>query len=138
MDHDKGDWEHEVKRDKALDKIAELEAENERLNQRINNSLIKDCLVKGGLQYGTLFNGDDYVVRLVGYAIVPKEDYKALEAERDRLRELEARNKQLTASNQGLTMERNALQRELRIARNKLEQRGGTNEPQAEAPSRPE
>ena len=55
MDHDKGDWEHEVKRDKALDKIAELEA----------------------------------------------------------------RNKQLTASNQGLTMERNALQRELLIARNK-------------------
>ena len=32
-DYDRGDWEHEVKRDKALDRIAELEAENERLKE---------------------------------------------------------------------------------------------------------
>lgn len=34
-DYDKGDWEHEVKRDKVLDRIWELEAERDRLREAL-------------------------------------------------------------------------------------------------------
>ena len=37
MDDDKADWLHEVKRDKRLDRIAELEAENSLLTDALAN-----------------------------------------------------------------------------------------------------